>query len=278
MNLLTRRIFLLGSGLTLASYLFYEVNHLRVIRYTVPVRNLPASFQGFTILHLSDLHQKRFGKNQANLFNLINGYHYDMVALTGDLINRFRPDGGPAVELVAGLTQKPCFFVNGNNESSALIRHGYRIEGRLSDVGCTTLDNASQPLSLGGEHIWIAGVDDLSCGKENLVKTLQKTGDGAPVVLLAHSPLLFSKAAEAGASLLLAGHTHGGQIRIPFAGALWVPDMGFLPRWDYGLFYQDKTTLIVNGGLGESVIPLRFNIPPEIVLVTLTSLKGPSAV
>ncbi len=278
MNLLSRRTFLLGSGTALASYLAYELNTLRVISYTVPVRNLPTPFHGFTILHLSDLHQKRFGKNQARLLSLIKRYRYDMVALTGDLINRSRPQGDAALELVSGLGAKPLFFVNGNNEWDAAYLHGYRVTGLLSAAGVTILDNRAIPLTRGGEHVWIAGVDDPISGKERLTRALSGTKDSAPVILLAHSPILFPRAARAGVGLLLAGHTHGGQIRIPLVGALWAPDMGFLPPWDYGEFQRGETTLIVNGGLGESIFPIRFNMPPEIVLVTLIPLKGTAAV
>ena len=273
-NLLTRRSFLLWSGVAFASYLLYEVNALRVVHYTVPVRNLPRSFEDFTILLLSDLHQKRFGTNQARLLASIKRHPYDMIALTGDIVNRFHPDGEPAMELVARLKPKPIYFVNGNNEWAATHRYGFRITGRLAAAGVTVLDNEAVILKRNGEQLRIAGVDDLSSGKEALTKALPTTGNGTPTILLSHSPLIFPRAAAAGVDLILAGHTHGGQIRVPFLGTLWAPDLGLLPRWDYGEYHQDHTTLIITGGLGESILPIRFNIPPEIVFITLTPLKG----
>ncbi len=273
-NFLSRRTFLLGSGIVFASYLLYEVNALKVVHYTVSVRNLPPSFRNFTILHLSDLHQKRFGTCQSRLLATINRHRYDIIALTGDLINRLRPQGEPALELVAGLRPKPMFFVNGNNEWSATRRYGFRLTDPLAAAGVTVLNNEAVPLQQNDRHIWIAGVDDSIHGKANLPLTLSKTADGAPIILLSHSSNPFTKSTKAGVDLLLTGHTHGGQIRIPFLGALWTPEAGLFPRWDYGLYREGDTTMIVNGGLGESIIPIRFNIPPEIVLVTLTPLKG----
>lgn len=274
MTLLSRRTFLLGGGLALAAYLAHERNSVRVVRYTVPVRDLPPPFHGFTILHLTDLHQKEFGRGQARLLSRINRHRYDMVAVTGDILTGSRPDVKPALELLAGLAPQPVFFVNGNNEWSAVYRHRYWIMRRLGGAGVAVLDNSAVPLPRNGSHLWIAGVDTPTESRDRLDRALSGTADGAPVLLLAHSPTIFPEAVRAGVDLTLTGHTHGGQIRLPLLGALWAPDLGFFPRWDYGRYREGRSTLIVNGGLGESVLPLRFNIPPEIVFITLTPLKG----
>ena len=273
MNLLSRRTFLLGGGFALATYLVYEVNCIKVVHYIVPVRNLPPTFNNFTILHLSDLHQKKFGGNQSRLLELINRQQFDMVAVTGDLLNQFRPDVEPGLTLLRGLAPKPVFFVNGNNEWGAVYRHRYWIMRRLGGAGVAILDNSVVPLPRNGNHIWIAGVDDPSSSKDRLDQALSGTADGAPVILLAHSPVIFLNAAQAGVDLVLVGHTHGGQVRIPGIGAVWAPGMKLFPQWDYGEFRKKSSTMIVNGGLGESLLPIRFGIPPEIVLVTLTRIE-----
>lgn len=274
MNLLTRRTFLLGSGLALASYLVYDVTAIKVVRYMVPVRNLPAAFNGFTILHLSDLHQKEFGRNQTRLLDLINRQQFDMVAVTGDLVNKLWPDVEPALMMLRGLAPKPVFFVNGNNEYGALYRHRYSIAQSLGDVGVAILENRAVPLQRNGRHIWIAGVDSPPNLKDRLDRALAGVVDGAPIILLAHSPNIFQSVSAAGVDLLLVGHTHGGQIRIPWIGAIWAPQpqRGLFPQWDYGEFHEGKTTMIINGGLGESLIPIRIGLPPEIGLVTLTRM------
>jgi predicted MPP superfamily phosphohydrolase len=94
------------------------------------------------------------------------------------------------------------------------------------------------------------------------------------VLLLTHSPAIFPQAHKAGVDLTLAGHPHGGQVRFPLIGGIYVPDLGLFPQYDYGVFREGVSSLVVTGGLGESILPIRFNIPPEIVLVTLTPERG----
>ena len=272
MSRLSRRTFLLGGGLTLASYLVFEVNTIKVVRYTVQVRNLPPAFNGFTILHLSDLHQKEFGAGQERLLALIRRQRFDMVAVTGDLLDQFHPNLAPSLELFRNLPPVPLFFVNGNNEWGAVDRHRYRVKGRLGGAGVAVLGNSAVPLPAGEAISGLQGWTTPPAEKDRLDRALAGTGDGAPVILLAHSPVIFPQAARAGVNLVLAGHTHGGQVRLPFVGAIWVPGLGLFPRRDYGAFREGETTLIVSGGLGESIIPVRFNMPPEIVLVTLVPM------
>ncbi len=274
MSLISRRTFLVGGGLALASYLVYEVETIRVVRYTVPVSNLPPAFEGFTILHLSDLHQKEFGTRQKRLLELIGHQRFDVVAITGDLLIQQHPDVQPALDLLKGLPPVPIFFVNGNNEWGAVWQKKYTITRRLGTAGAMVLANRSVPVSRGGDHVWIAGVDDPTNQLDRLDRAMAGADDGATVILLAHSPAIFSKAVRAGVNLLLSGHTHGGQIRLPAVGAIWGPGLGLFPAWDYGEFRKGMTTMIVNGGLGESIIPVRINMQPEIVLVTLVREQG----
>lgn len=274
MNLLSRRAFLLGGSLALASYLVYEVNTINVVRYTIPVRNLPSAFHGFTILHLSDLHQKEFGDRQKRLLTIIGHQRFDMVAITGDVLIQQHPDVQPALDLIRGLPPVPIFFVNGNNEWGAAWQKKYWIMRRLGMAGAMVLANSAVPLPWGTEHLWIAGVDDPASRLDRLDLALAGTGDAAPVVLLAHSPSIFPKARQAGVALTLAGHTHGGQFRLPFIGEVWVPELGFFPKYDYGCYREGPSSLIVTGGLGESILPIRVNMPPEIVLVTLIPEQG----
>lgn len=137
------------------------------------------------------------------------------------------------------------------------------------------LSNSAVALERGKDRIWVVGVDDPVTARDHLDRALLGTDNGSPRLLLTHSPHPYRHAVRFGLDLLLAGHTHGGQIRLPFLGALYVPSMGFLPRRDYGLHRSGQTTLIVSGGLGESGLPIRFNIRPEVSLVTLE--RSPAA-
>lgn len=265
---ISRRRFLTGAIALVAGgggYLWYERHVVQVRRYTVPVAGLPEVFRGFTILHLSDLHSKTFGPAQHDLLALIKTLRYDMVAITGDLVNNHRPDPVPAADLVKGLKDAPVYWVSGNHEFNA----DRRLKRLLSANGALFIDNMVIRLERDGHHIWLVGIEYPVWDLRPLDRVITLVPDAAPKILLAHAPRIFDKAAGYGIDLVLVGHTHGGQIRIPFLGSLYASGEGFFPPRDYGLFREGKTAMVVSGGLGETGPPIRINIPPEVGLVTL---------
>jgi uncharacterized protein len=275
MAAMTRRMFLMG-GVSIFPYLYLERLSLAVRRYQVVIHNLPASFEGFTILHLSDLHDKEFGSAGAELISAIKKESFDMVAFTGDLVAGPRPRLIPALELIAGLRTNwncPVLAVFGNHDWR--LGRGLEFKARLAEAGARVLSNSAIPLERGKDRIWIIGVDDPVTARYRLDQALTGSDRRSPRLLLAHSPQIYPQAVENGLDLLLTGHTHGGQIRLPVLGAPFVPGMGLFPPWDYGLYQNGSTTMIVSGGLGESGLPIRFNIRPELALVTLQSPSGP---
>ncbi len=265
-KLFSRRTFLMGS-VGLAAYLLFEEFTLAVKKYNVIIPNLPREFEGFNILHISDLHSKWFGDKQEYLLETINEHKFDIVAITGDLVNKRDPKVEPGLSLIEGLRDKPIFFVPGNHEWWS----GYTIKEPLEALGVNILENKSFKFSKENSHIWISGVDDPYLGKDDLYQSLSQVDDNEPNILLAHAPNIFDKASMLKIPLVLVGHTHGGQIRLPFIGAIVAPGQGLFPKYDYGLFNSENTNMIINGGLGESVLPIRFNIRSEIVFVSLTS-------
>ena len=271
---MTRRVFLMG-GVSIFPYLYLERLSLAVRRYQVAIRALPPAFEGFTILHLSDLHDKEFGNAGKELVDLLRSESFDMIALTGDLVTGDRPRLTPALELIAGLRaiwDGPLYSVSGNHDWR--LGRGEEFNGRLREAGVRVLSNSSVTLERGPDRIWIVGVDDPVTSRDRLDRALRDTDQRSPRLLLSHSPQLFPQAVEKGVDLLLAGHTHGGQIRIPILGAPFVPGMGFFPRWDYGPYSCGATTMIVSAGLGESGLPIRLNIRPEFSLITLRCSPG----
>ena len=262
---ITRRTLIIGGGALLISYLFFEVESVAVTKYTVPVRNLPSAFNGFTILHLTDLHSKEYGKKQERLLKLIKRFDYDMVALTGDFVDKNNPLINPALSLIQQLSTKPLFYVPGNHDwwTNKIIKEPFLAEG------VRILENTNYKLTKGDQHLWIIGVDDPYMGKDNLELALKGTDDLSPKLLLAHAPNIYPSAIQAKIDLVMVGHTHGGQVRLPFIGAIIAPGQGLFPEYDYGLYSTDSTHMVINGGLGESVLPLRFYNRPEIVLITL---------
>jgi uncharacterized protein len=264
--LLSRRAFIIG-GIGALSYLYFDIHSIAVKHYTIPIPKLPKEFDGFTILHLTDLHSKEYGNGQKQLLNLINRQSYDIVVITGDLVDKGDPDSEPAMKLVRSLRSQPVFFVPGNHEWWT----GYQIKSQLEAQGVKILENEACKFVKGSSHIWILGVDDPYLGRDKLDVAVSEIEDSKPKVLLAHAPNIFPSAVKSNVELVLVGHTHGGQVRIPLVGAIVVPGQELFPKFDYGQFTSGFTNMIINGGLGESVLPIRFFNRPEIVLVKLVA-------
>lgn len=264
-RLLSRRKFILGGIGIFAYYLYFEDTAIAVKRYTVPVINLPDEFNGFTILHLSDLHNNEHGSGQSRLLKLIQRENFDIVALTGDFLDKRNPKIEPVISLIQGIKDKPTFFVPGNHEWGL----NFSIRDNLESLGVEVLVNKSYKYVLGKSHLWIVGVDDPYLGRDDLNKAMGEIKDDFPKILLAHAPNIFKKAVAFNIDLTLVGHTHGGQIRIPFLGAIYVPGQGLFPKYDYGLYQEDSKSMIISAGLGESIFPIRVFNRPEIVFVKL---------
>jgi predicted MPP superfamily phosphohydrolase len=258
-------IVLLFGLLALLCYLYIQVNWIAIKKYTVSINDLHPNLEGTTILHISDLHNKRYGKEQSKLVKLINTQKFDLVVITGDLIDRRKPKIDPINELLKNLNTEPIYFVPGNHERAT----GFTVKEQLLEAGVRILENRAEKFAVGEGHLWIVGVDDPYSGRDRLDKALADTDDSAPRLLLSHAPNIYPAAIRKDIDLVLAGHTHGGQIRFPFWGAVIAPGQGLLPKWDYGMYKDGETSMIINGGLGESMYPIRFNNRPELVVVTL---------
>ncbi|UFS72444.1 metallophosphoesterase [Geomonas sp. RF6] len=272
MTPISRRLFVFG-GAPLFPYLYLERLAVAIKRYQIPVVSLPAEFDGFTILHLTDLHDKEFGRDGSELLALLDTEQFDVVALTGDLVVSATSLLTPALRLVEGLKSRPVFAVSGNHEWNS--ERGEEICEKLRQAGAEVLSNTSHTFRKGAGRLSIVGVDDPVTGRASLRKALSTaTGEG-PRLLLAHSPQIYEEAVQEKVDVVLAGHTHGGQLRLPVFGAPYVPSMGIFPPYDYGVYSSGKTSMIVNAGLGESLLPVRFNIRPEVVLVSIFRATTP---
>ena len=149
----------------------------------------------------------------------------------------------------------------------------------LAEAGVIVLENQKVEITREGESITLMGIDDPSFQESYLfgdaesvarqaIDDLQNESDGY-TILLSHRPELFSLYVETEMDLVFSGHAHGGQFRLPLIGGLVAPNQGFFPKYDAGLFSEDNTTMIVSRGVGNSIIPLRFNNRPEIISVEL---------
>lgn len=252
-------------------YLYWGNTKIGVTNITVTSENIPDEFNGFKIVHISDLHNAEFGDGQKDLIGKIEAQDADIIVITGDMIDSRRTDVDKAVELITGLGNKiPVYYVTGNHESR--VREYNELESKLIENGVTVLKNESVKIEKDGSFINIIGVDDPSFGMSanDIFHTVSELKTDGYDVLLSHRPELFETYCESGAELVLCGHAHGGQVRIPFAGGLVAPNQGLFPEYTAGSYKSGSTEMIVSRGLGNSIIPLRVNNPPELVVITLS--------
>lgn len=245
--------------------------------YTAASSRLPASFDGFRIAVISDLHNAEYGENNSSLISLVKADAPDMIAFTGDLIDSSRTD----IDIVKRLLQElveiaPCYYVSGNHE--ARVRGPYHeLERDLRKMGVVVLHDSADKVVRDGEIIQIAGLDDpdftdldASVQTSILAEKLRRMNlAGGYSILLSHRPEAFEAYVSEGIDLALTGHTHGGQFRLPFTGAVFAPNQGFFPKYDAGEFTDGRTTMIISRGVGNSSVPVRLNDRPEVVFVDL---------
>ena len=194
-------------------------------RYGVADDEIPEAFDGFKIAQISDLHNAVFGEGNSKLLKILAGAEPDIIVITGDLIDSRHTDTGAALSFVRAAAElAPVYYVTGNHE----LRMDFgSIEPELEAAGAVLLRNRSVRIERGGEYIELAGIDDPSflgadgSAKSRAASELERLSvDGAYLVLLAHRPELIETYAEYGADLVLSGHAHGGQIRLPGLGGL----------------------------------------------------------
>jgi predicted MPP superfamily phosphohydrolase len=238
---------------------------IEVKEQPVYISNLPEAFEGFRIVQLSDLHGKRFANKEIGL--RVNKLKPDLVVITGDVFDQSEETPVQYLgNVLEGLNAKfGTYFVFGNNE---FYMNKQNIKEMLALVNVRTLINESVSLTLKGSHIYLVGIDDPYSQNYDLSKALHGTGP-EPKILLAHTPEIIHVAEKYGVDLTLAGHTHGGQIQIPFFPRL-ISNVGEgYEQYLAGLFNVGNTQMYVNRGLGENDIPMRFLTRPEITVIVL---------
>lgn len=255
------------GGLALLSYT--QNNIIGVSEHDYVSDRVPQSFDGFRILHLSDLHNKRFGRNQRVLLNKINQINPDIIVITGDIINSRHFDLSPVVELISKLTPHyPVYFVHGNHE--ARENFCQQVKGTLLLYGVHILEDRSEKLRRGNDVVELHGISDPNFSSEVMVENyLRHLSHEHFSILLSHRPELIDIFADIGMDLVFSGHTHGGQWRLPFVGGLVAPHQGVFPKYDAGRFEVEGTTLFISRGLGTSYVPQRILNQPELIVVTL---------
>ncbi|MBI4860218.1 MAG: metallophosphoesterase [Candidatus Riflebacteria bacterium] len=252
------------------SYRGFLVEPWRIERSVLrlPVPNLPPGLIGKRILFLSDLHTQAWGYRELFVAEVLRRRPPDLVIVTGDLISS--PVGVPVVLELFGPASPPMgiFFVRGNNEIEELPDPDAFAE-RLRGLGWTVLCNEHRVIDDPAGRFCIAGVDDPNNRRDDLAKALHGIPHGMFTLLLSHTPEPFLEAAGRGVELVLAGHTHGGQVRLPGIGALWTDTPRCGRRYSAGVYREGGATMVVHRGIGWSVLPLRLYCPPEVLELEL---------
>lgn len=268
--------------LAFVAWVFWANGALEQTTYTVAAANLPAAFDGYRIAQISDLHNAQMGDSNEKLLKMLKEAKPDMIAITGDLVDSRNTDISVALAFAQKAMQiAPCYYVPGNHE--ARLSQYEDLKEDLAALGVVVLENQSVEIERNGKTFLLLGVKDPSFQTdyltgdaqtvmENCLKSLPADRDTF-TVLLSHRPELFDVYVAREVSLVLTGHAHGGQFRLPIVGGLVAPNQGLFPQYDAGLFQEGETVMIVSRGIGSSIIPLRFCNRPEVVVVQLAS-KG----
>ena len=262
-------------------WIAYGNTDLEIYKYNVKSEDIPSEFDNFRIVQISDLHNAEFGENNEKLLLMLKQADADIIAITGDMIDSRNTD----IDVAISFAQKavniaPVYYVNGNHESRVLGEYEKLKQG-LTDVGVNILENSSADITIGDEAITLIGINDPTFRMDIVDDTMEQNIAHQLVnvipdndnykVLLAHRPEYFDVYAGK-VDLVLSGHAHGGQFRIPFIGGLVAPGQGFFPEYYEGSHIKENTEMIVSRGIGNSIIPFRINNKPEIIVAELTKI------
>lgn len=261
----------------------WQNNSLEITRSKYVNTKIPEEFSGLKIAHISDLHNKSFGKNQGTILNKLQNISPHIIVITGDLIDRRRYDLETALVFARGAVDiAPVYYVPGNHE--AWSNRYQEIKEGLELAGVHILDNQQLEIEKGDSKISILGVRDPGfvmsdhSGRANTTELAKNLKEFAKVdnfkILLSHRPELFELYCKNNMDLIFTGHAHGGQIRIPLVGGIIAPNQGLFPKYTDGSHTKDNSTMLVSRGLGNSLFPIRVFNRPEIVVVTLENKLG----
>jgi len=274
---LTRRSFLGLSAASAAALALYagEISRheLSVEEHTFQVARLPDAFRGMRIVQASDFHYAEYTEAffLREVVERINGLRPDLVLLTGDFVS-FSPmpysyarrQAPVCAEILSGIECPLRYASLGNHDYTVGPE---AVAAPLREHGIPVLTNAAVALERGGQRIWLGGLGSACTGDVDLARAVPRAAGGEPVLLMAHEPDILPEVARHGVDLMLSGHTHGGQVRIPFLPPLVLPEYG--RRYLEGAFRVGPTQLYVNRGIGAVGVPFRFRCPPEITVIKL---------
>lgn len=276
----TRRQIILGSGVAAAGMVLYSGgiarHELEIVNCTIGIANLPGPLHGFRIIQLSDLHLDEFTEPYflERIVTRTNELKADLVLLTGDFVTKGSVTFFAAhhaayrcAEILSTLTAPQVYSVLGNHDVAV---DASLVIAALTSFHIPVLVNGNVAIERGGARFWLCGLEDPGTSYPDLNLAIPERPDG-PVILMAHEPDYADAVVRHPrgklVDLMLAGHSHGGQVRLPLVGPLILPPMG--QRYVEGHFQLNQMQLYVNRGIGTVGLPFRLNCPPEVTVITL---------
>ena len=264
--------------LMIALFCFWQNNVLEVTHYTFSSSRVSARLDGYRIVQISDLHNKNFGRKQQHLINKIKELQPDMIVVTGDIVDSNHTNIDVAITfLEEAVNLAPCYYITGNHELWLDDTLYEKLINQIKNTGTTILDNEVVEINHNEKDDTVEdttdfvmiGLDDGSLLGNTLHDLSKDINTQKFVLLLAHEPQNMSFYSKENVDLILSGHAHGGQFRLPGIGGMIAPDQGLFPEYTEGLHVKNDVSMIISRGLGNSIIPLRILNRPEIVCVEL---------
>lgn len=245
-------------AILIAILIFLIYNHIQISKFTIakPIISTNKLENDLRFTQISDYHNNN-RINKEKLFKVIKKFDPHLIFLTGDFIDNRTEDLDNLVQLLEGLREigPDIYYVIGNHETSS--KYEKEFMDKLEESGVRILNNTNESVTINGQSINLAGVR-FYIRKENYQESLEGIDREHFTIMLSHSPngpLAYRMGME---DLIITGHTHGGQVRLPFVGALLVPGQGFFPKYHKGIYKLDKTILYIDSGLGNTLLPLRL--------------------
>ncbi|HSY23258.1 MAG TPA: metallophosphoesterase, partial [Polyangiaceae bacterium] len=257
------------SGLVVCGYgTLVRRRWFHVVERDVVIPGLDKRLDGLRIAHLSDLHIGSLTPRSWGLrwSHAANGRHPDFTVVTGDLVTSGTAFHDDVADVVGALRAKHGVFVSMGNHD--YFGDGEPLVAKMRAKGVTVLRNEGTRIDHDGAAVWLAAIDDTWTRRDDMEAALRGRPAEALAVLLAHDPNEFDEAAAAGANLVLAGHTHGGQIGVPFLYRY--ANLATIPyRYTIGIYRRGTSVLYVHPGLGTTGPPMRLGVAPEVTVLRL---------
>lgn len=255
-------------------YFYYENTTLQITNYSISSSKIPSEFNDYKVIQISDYHNERSKRLNNDLIDKLKNEKPNIIVITGDFIDPYKFNKEPSINLIKEIA--PIYYVLGNHESQ--FSNFEEIKNRVEEQGVIILENETKIIEKGNSKINLIGINDPQMAHEKSVndstiidKELEISNYNKNLfsILLSHRPETFKTYVKNNIDVVLTGHAHGGQFRIPFIGGIVAPNQGLFPKYTSGLFKENNTNMIISRGIGNSIIPVRINNRPELVVITL---------